>query len=169
MFWLSWKKFTKIWKTIITGSSLAHQYMNLRYLATSCWIHSLVYVWERKSSLSTVKVTLSSSPSGPHINTPNIILWWALNKTTKPFLLYLGKLLMIHFNKVGEGRWIGMIFIPRFHNIYCLSFHLKYEGMDYIVDNFKSSMITGVTNMIMEKIRNILVCPKKCLSKCKDK
>ena len=61
-----------------------------------------------------------------------------------------------------------MIFILQFHNIYCLSFHLKHEGMNYIVDNFKSSRIIGVTNLMVEKISNILVCPKKCLSKCRD-
>ena len=53
--------------------------------------------------------------------------------------------------------------------MYCLSIHLKHEGMDYIVDNFESSEIVGVTNMIVEKISNILVCPKKCLSKCRDR
>ena len=62
-----------------------------------------------------------------------------------------------------------MIFIPQFHNIYCLSFRLKNEGMNYIVDNFKSSRIIGVTNLMVEKISNILVCPKKCLSRCRDR
>ena len=41
--------------------------------------------------------------------------------------------------------------------------------MDYIVDNFKSLKIIGVTNMIVENISNILVCRKKRLSKCKDR
>ena len=76
---------------------------------------------------------------------------------------------MIHVNNTKEGRWIGMTFIPQSHNIYYLSFHLKHEGMYYIVDNFKSSRSIGVTKMIVEKISNILVCPKKCLSKCKDR
>ena len=67
-----------------------------------------------------------------------------------------------------EGRLTGMTFIPQSHNIYYLSFHLRHEGMDYIVDNFKSSRIIGVTNMIVEKIRNIRVCTKKSLSKCRD-
>ena len=62
-----------------------------------------------------------------------------------------------------------MISIPKLHNIYCSYFHLKHEGMNYIVDNFKSSRIIGVTNTIKEKISNIFVCPKKCLNKCKDK
>ena len=81
----------------------------------------------------------------------------------------IGKPLMIHLNKTEEGRWTGMIFIPRFHNIYCLYFHLKHEGMNYIDDNFKISRIIGVTNMIVKMISNVLVFPKKCLSKCRDK
>ena len=75
---------------------------------------------------------------------------------------------MIHLNKTEEGRWIGMTFIPRSHNIDRLSLHLKHEGMDYIVDNFKISRIIGVTNMIVEKISNIPICTKKGLSKCRD-
>ena len=88
-----------------------------------------------------------------------------LESISHPFLSYLGKSLMIHFNKIK----IGIILILEFHSIYCLSFCLKHEGMNYIVDNFKSSRIIWVTNMIVEKISNILVCTKKCLSKCKDK
>ena len=76
---------------------------------------------------------------------------------------------MIRLSKTEEGRWTCMILIPQFHNIYCLSFHLNREGMNYIVDNFKSSRIIGGTNMMVEKISKILVCPKKCLSKCKDR
>ena len=71
---------------------------------------------------------------------------------------------MLHLNKEKEGRWIGMTFIPQSHNIYCLSLHLKHEGMDYIIDNLKSSRIIGVNNMIVEKIRNILLCTNKSLS-----
>ena len=62
-----------------------------------------------------------------------------------------------------------MIFILQFHDIYCLLFHVKHEGMDYIVDNFKISKIIGVTNMIVEKINDIPVCTKKSLSKCRDR
>ena len=76
---------------------------------------------------------------------------------------------MIRLNKTKEGRWIGMVFIPKYHNIYCLYFHLKHEGMDYIIENFKSSKIIGVTNMIAKKISNIPVCTKKSLSKWRDK
>ena len=36
------------------------------------------------------------------------------------------------------------------------------------VDNFESKSIIGVTNMIVEKIRNIHVCTKKILSECRD-
>ena len=61
-----------------------------------------------------------------------------------------------------------MNFIHWFHNIYCLYFHLKHDGMDYSVDNFKSSRIIRVTNMIVKMIRTILVFQKKCLSKCRD-
>ena len=41
--------------------------------------------------------------------------------------------------------------------------------MNYVVDNFKSSRIIGVTNMIVEKISNIPVCTKKISSKCVDR
>ena len=40
--------------------------------------------------------------------------------------------------------------------------------MNYVVDNFKSSRIIGVTNMIVENIRDIPICTKKRLSKCVD-
>ena len=62
-----------------------------------------------------------------------------------------------------------MTFIPQSHNIYCLSFNLRHEVMDYIIENFKSSRIIGVTNMIEENIRNIHVCTKKILSRCRDR
>ena len=62
-----------------------------------------------------------------------------------------------------------MIFILQFHDIYCLLFHVKHEGMDYIVHNFKISKIIGVTNMIVEKLSDIPVCTKKILSKCRDR
>ena len=75
---------------------------------------------------------------------------------------------MIHLNKVEEGRWAGMIFILQFHGIYCLLFHLRHEAIVYVVGNFKISNISGVTNMIVEKIRNIPVCTNKILSECKD-
>ena len=61
-----------------------------------------------------------------------------------------------------------MNLIPHFHNIYCLSFHLKHEGMNYIVDNFKISRIIGVTNMIVKRISNVLVHSNKFLSKWRD-
>ena len=76
---------------------------------------------------------------------------------------------MIHLNKTKEGRWTSMTFIPQSHNIYCLSFHLKHEGMDYIVDNSKISRNIGVTDLIMERIINIPICTKKSSSKCKDR
>ena len=75
---------------------------------------------------------------------------------------------MIHLNKAKEGRLIGMTFIPQSHNIYCISFHLRHEGMDYLVENFKISSIIGVTNMIVEKIGDIPACTKKIMSKCRD-
>ena len=53
--------------------------------------------------------------------------------------------------------------------IFIVYFHVKHEGMDYIVDNFKSSNIIGVTHMIVERISDILVCTKKSLSKCRDR
>ena len=86
-----------------------------------------------------------------------------------PTLYGTDKSLMMHFNKTEAGRWTCMICIPEFHNIYCLSSHLKHEGMNYIADNFKISRIIGVTNIIVKRISNVLVCPKKCLSKCKDR
>ena len=92
-----------------------------------------------------------------------------IDQVVHPTLPYIGKPLMIHLNKTKEGRWPGMTFIPQFHNIYCLSFHLKHERMNYIIDNFKSSNIMGVTNMIVEKIRNVPICTKKILSKCRDR
>ena len=39
--------------------------------------------------------------------------------------------------------------------------------MDYIIDNFKSSKMIGVTNMTIEKISDIPVCTKKILSNCR--
>ena len=41
--------------------------------------------------------------------------------------------------------------------------------MNYIIENFKSSRIIGFTNMIVKWIRIVLVCQKKCLSKCRDR
>ena len=75
----------------------------------------------------------------------------------------------MHFNKVETGMWAGMIFTPQPHSIYCLYFHLRHEGMNYVVDNFKISRIIRVTNMIVEKISDIPVCTKKSLSKWRDK
>ena len=72
-------------------------------------------------------------------------------EVVQPTLPYIGKPLMIHLNKTKEGRWTGMVFIPRFHNICCLSFHLKHEVIYYIVNNFKILWIIGVTNMIVER------------------
>ena len=62
-----------------------------------------------------------------------------------------------------------MIFILQFPDIYCLFFHVKHEGMDYIVNNFKSSKNIGVTNIIVEKISDIHVCTTKSLSKCRGR
>ena len=93
----------------------------------------------------------------------------SIEEVVQPALPYIGKPLMIHLDKTEEGRWTCMIFILQFHDIYCLYFHLKHESIDYIVDNFKSSRIIEVTNMIFEKISNIPVCTKKSLSKWRDK
>ena len=41
--------------------------------------------------------------------------------------------------------------------------------MDYVAGNFKIFEIIRVTNMIITKMNNILVYPKRCLSRCKDK
>ena len=68
----------------------------------------------------------------------------SIEEIVQPFLPYLGKPLMAHFNKVRACRWIGMIFIPQLHSVYCLSFHLKHEGMNYFFDNFKISRIIGI-------------------------
>ena len=84
----------------------------------------------------------------------------SIEEVVQPSLPYIDKPLMIHLNKIKEGRWTGMISIPQSHNIYCLSFHLKHEGMNYIIGNLKSSRIIGVTNMIVEKISNIPICTK---------
>ena len=73
----------------------------------------------------------------------------SVKEVVHPALPYIENPFMIHLNKTKEGRWRSKIFIPRFHNIYCLSFHLKHEGMNYIIDNFKSSRIIVVTNMIV--------------------
>ena len=62
-------------------------------------------------------------------------------QTTLP---YINKPLLIHLNKTEEGRWKSMIFIPQFHNIYCLSFHLKHEGMNYIVTISKVQGLLGL-------------------------
>ena len=75
---------------------------------------------------------------------------------------------MIHFNNINTCMWIGMIFIPQFHSIYCLSFHLKHEGINYLVGNFKISRIIWNTKMSVAKMRDILVYPKKWLGKWKD-
>ena len=90
----------------------------------------------------------------------------SIEEIVHPFLPYLSKLLMIHFNKVREGRWIGMNFIPQFHGIYCLSFHLKHEGMKYFVDNFKISRMIWNTKFL-KKI-SIHVYPNKVLGGCND-
>ena len=92
----------------------------------------------------------------------------SIEKVVQLAISYVDKCLMMHFNKTEASRWTGMIFIPQIHNIYCLSFHLKHKGMNYIADYFKISRIIGVTNMIVKRISNVLVCPKKCLSKCRD-
>ena len=76
---------------------------------------------------------------------------------------------MMHFKKIEIGKWTGMTFTPQFHSIYCLSFHLKQEGMNFIADNFKISRIIWNINMIATKMSDVLVYPKKCLSKCKDR
>ena len=65
--------------------------------------------------------------------------------------------------------WVSMIFIHQFQSIYCLSFCLKREGMNYLDDNFKISRIIWNTNMINTKISDVLVYPKKWLSKCRDR
>ena len=75
----------------------------------------------------------------------------SIEEVGQPTLSYTGKSLMIYFNKTKVGRWTSMIFIPQLHNIYCLSFHLKHEGMNYIANNFKISRIIGVTNMIVKR------------------
>ena len=93
----------------------------------------------------------------------------SVEEFVQPTLPYIGNPLIIYLNKTEKGRLTCMLFIPQFHNIYCLSFHLKHEGMNYIVDNFKILRIIGVTNMAVEKISNVLVFPNKCLSKSKDR
>ena len=40
-----------------------------------------------------------------------------LEEVVQPTLPYIDKPLMIHLNKTKEGRWKGMTFIPRSHNI----------------------------------------------------
>ena len=76
---------------------------------------------------------------------------------------------MMHFNKIKTGMWASMIFTPQFHSIYCLYLCLKHEGMNYIADKFKIPRIIWDTYMITTKTNDILVCPKKCLSKCRDR
>ena len=92
----------------------------------------------------------------------------SIEEVVQSTIWYISDSLMVQFKKTKAGRWTGMIFIPMLHIIYCLSFHLKHEGMNYIADHFKISRIIGVTNMIMKKISNALVHLKKCLSKCRD-
>ena len=52
------------------------------------------------------------------------------------FLSGVSKFLMIHFNKTNTSRWTGIIFISHCHDIFCLYFHLKCEGMNLVADNF---------------------------------
>ena len=92
----------------------------------------------------------------------------SVEEVVHPTLPYISKPLMIHLNKTEEDRWTGMTFIPQSHNIYCIYFHLRHEGMYYLVENFKSSSIIGVANMIVKKIGDIPVCTKKSVSKCRD-
>ena len=68
----------------------------------------------------------------------------SIEEFVQPALPYIGKPLMIHLNKIEEGRWTCMTFIPQSHNIYCLYLHLKHEGMDYIVDNSKVQGLLGL-------------------------
>ena len=54
-----------------------------------------------------------------------------IEEFVRPFPYYLGKSVVIHLNEIKEGTWIGMIFITHLHGIYCLSFRLNHEGMNY--------------------------------------
>ena len=77
---------------------------------------------------------------------------------------------MIHFDKVREGRWTCIIFIPQFRGFYCLSFHLKHEGMNYkFADNFKFSSIICDINVFVKRASNIHVYLKKHLGGCRDR
>ena len=58
-----------------------------------------------------------------------------------PFPSYLVRSVFIHLNKIKAGRRTGMIFITQLHGIYCLSFRLNHEGMNYFAGNFKISRI----------------------------
>ena len=75
----------------------------------------------------------------------------------QPFMSGVGKFVMIHFNKIDTCRWTCMIFISHCQDIYCLSFHLKCEGMNFVAHNFKISKIIRDTNMITTKMNEVLI------------
>ena len=84
------------------------------------------------------------------------------------FLSDTSKLSMMHFNGTKTGMWIGIIFTSHFHDIYCLSFRLKCEGMNFVADNFDFLRIIGDTNMIITKLNNMFEHPKERLNRCMD-
>ena len=85
-----------------------------------------------------------------------------------PFLSSTGKFSVPNFNETDTSMWTGIIFTSHFHDIYCLSFRLKCEGMNFVADNFKFLKNIGDINMIITKMNSMFACPKECLSRCRD-
>ena len=92
----------------------------------------------------------------------------SIKEVVHPFLASIVKFPMIHLIKTPKSIWKGMLFTLHFQNFNYLYFQLKNEGMDYVGDNFKILKIIQDTNMIITKMNNILVYPKRCLSRCRD-
>ena len=61
---------------------------------------------------------------------------------------------MMHFNRTDTSMWTSIVFICPFHDICYLSFRLKLEGMNFVVDNFNLSTIIEGTNKIITKMNN---------------
>ena len=87
-----------------------------------------------------------------------------MTNVEKPFLSSTGKSSLMHFN----GTETGIVFTSHFHDIYYLSFRLKCEGMNFLVENFIFLWIIGYINMIITKMNNMFAHPKEHLNSCRD-
>ena len=91
-----------------------------------------------------------------------------IEEVVQRFLPYIDNSIMMNFNKIERGMWIGMIFTPRFHGIYCLSFCLNHDGMNLMADNFK--FLKGIEGIKLNvaKMMNLLLCLRECLNRYKN-